>query len=89
MIRIDHTLANAVPLVHDMEMTLRIYHDAAMAEVIHFQGQANIQAVNGYPNRKMHQPMEKSAVNLFLREWLRHNSEIRRARQPSPSRSAL
>jgi len=51
-------------------MTVRLYHDASVAEVISSHGHRRVQAVNRYPNRFMHHPDEKSQLNAFLSEWL-------------------
>ncbi|MBI5451763.1 MAG: DUF1249 domain-containing protein [Gammaproteobacteria bacterium] len=57
-------------LVSDLSMTLRLCHDAGVAEVIHYQQQRNFGAVNPYPNARMHQPFEKYRVNDLLCDWL-------------------
>jgi uncharacterized protein YqiB (DUF1249 family) len=51
-------------------MTVRMYHDASVAEVISCHGHDRIEPANAYPNRFMHHPDEKSQVNHFLAEWL-------------------
>lgn len=51
---------------------VRVYHDARMAEVVRVD---NIRCLRGlylYPNPDMHQPDEKTQLNLFLGEWLTH-----------------
>jgi uncharacterized protein YqiB (DUF1249 family) len=53
-------------------LQVRVYHDARMAEVI---GAANVRGFRStylYPNSAMHQPDEKTQLNQFLGEWLRH-----------------
>ena len=49
---------------------VRLYHDAAVAEVIACQGHRRIQAYNEYPNRQMYQCDEKAQLNKFLGELL-------------------
>lgn len=54
------------------QLEVRAYHDARMAEVV---GAARSRGFRGrypYPNAAMHQPDEKSQLNLFLGEWLSH-----------------
>lgn len=51
-------------------MTIRLYHDARMAEVITSQSIRRIKPRYDYPNQKMHLPDEKQQTNLFLKEWL-------------------
>ncbi|MFT7337922.1 MAG: hypothetical protein ACI92B_001250, partial [Marinobacter maritimus] len=53
-------------------MTVRVYHDAAMAEVISCYRDTQIAPVNDYPNRFMHHPDEKVQVNGFLADWLEY-----------------
>ncbi len=63
-------LSAAGPWVNDPKMTVRLYHDARVAEVISCHGHSRIQPANAYPNRFMHHPDEKSQLNHFLAEWL-------------------
>lgn len=52
------------------EMTVRVYHDARMAEVIAYQHKRAPRAVYNYPNRRMHARDEKRQLNRLLGEWL-------------------
>ncbi len=52
------------------KMTIRLYHDARMAEVISSQGIRQVKPRYDYPNNKMHQQDEKQQINQFLNEWL-------------------
>jgi len=56
--------------VNNPKMTVRLYHDALVAEVIGKHGRQAAAGVNNYPNRQMHLPDEKNQLNLFLAEWL-------------------
>ncbi|MDC0663089.1 DUF1249 domain-containing protein [Marinobacter sp. SS21] len=56
--------------LNNPELTVRIYHDATMAEVISCYRDRRIAPVNDYPNRYMHHPDEKVQVNGFLADWL-------------------
>jgi len=51
-------------------LTVRLYHDAAVAEVISSQGYRALAGSNDYPNKFMHHPDEKVQLNRFLCEWL-------------------
>jgi uncharacterized protein YqiB (DUF1249 family) len=51
-------------------LTVRLYHDAHMAEVLSFQRNRYIRQNYTYPNEKMFQPDEKAQLNVFLGEWL-------------------
>lgn len=56
--------------LNNPQLTVRIYHDARMAEVISCYRDRHIAAVNDYPNRYMHHPDEKVQVNSFMADWL-------------------
>jgi len=56
--------------VNNPKMTVRLYHDALVAEVIGKNGRQAAAGVNDYPNQQMHLPDEKNQLNLFLAEWL-------------------
>ncbi len=51
-------------------MTIRLYHDARMAEVLATQDIRHVKPRYDYPNNKMHQQDEKQQTNQFLNEWL-------------------
>ena len=51
-------------------MSIRLYHDARMAEVIASQGIQQVKPRYEYPNKQMHQQDEKQQINKFLNEWL-------------------
>ncbi|MBQ4832838.1 DUF1249 domain-containing protein [Pseudoalteromonas sp. MMG010] len=59
-------LANFTPLY----LTVRLYHDAKVAEIIHHDYHQRIKPSYGYPNPKMHQKDEKYQLNAFLYDWL-------------------
>ena len=51
---------------------MRAYHDARMAKVIGAENARRFRGIYPYPNAAMHQPDEKTQLNLFLGEWLSH-----------------
>ena len=51
-------------------MTVRVYHDAKVAEVLAYQHHRRFQPKYDYPNVDMLQVREKRRVNEFLGEWL-------------------
>lgn len=61
-----------LPWCPRLDMQVRLYHDAGMAEVVAFQAARRILARNRYPNPAMHAPDEKTQVNEFLAECLEH-----------------
>lgn len=67
-VRQEHSLAwLPVP-----QLEVRVYHDARMAEVVGAQSARRFHGRYPYPNAAMHQPDEKTQLNLFLGEWLSH-----------------
>ncbi|MFD2176378.1 DUF1249 family protein [Veronia pacifica] len=53
-------------------LSVRLYHDARVAEVCTSQQISRIQPRYDYPNPRMHQKNEKHQVNAFLSDWLAH-----------------
>lgn len=53
-------------------MHIRLYHDARMAEVLSYQSQRSLEGRYQYPNAQMHLPDEKTQLNRYLAEWLKH-----------------
>ena len=68
---VSHTesLASKVHLPKP-SMTIRIYHDARLAEVLQSQYISQIKPRYDYPNQAMHLPDEKQQTQHFLTEWL-------------------
>lgn len=52
------------------KLTLRMYHDAKLAEVLAWQGHKRLRPRYEYPNQAMYQSDEKYQLNRFLGEWL-------------------
>lgn len=63
----QHPLTGLAPC-----MTVRVYHDARLAEVVAFSSRRRVQPIYEYPNPAMYQPDEKAQWNRFLGEWLSH-----------------
>lgn len=51
-------------------LTLRMYHDAKLAEVLAWEGHKRLRPRYEYPNQSMYQSDEKYQLNRFLSEWL-------------------
>ncbi|MCP4986844.1 MAG: DUF1249 domain-containing protein [Colwellia sp.] len=60
----------SIPGVVAPRMTIRLYHDARMAEVLSTQDIRQVKPRYDYPNSQMHQQDEKQQTNQFLNEWL-------------------
>lgn len=58
--------------VAPMQATVRLSHDARVAEVTEFRRRRRLQARYPYPNPDMLHPDEKLQVNRLLGEWLQH-----------------
>ena len=52
------------------QFTVRLYHDAQVAEVLACQHVSRFKARYDYPNLEMLLPDEKRQINLLLRDWL-------------------
>ncbi len=52
------------------KLTLRMYHDAKLAEVLAWEGHKRLRPRYEYPNQAMYQSDEKYQLNRFLGEWL-------------------
>jgi hypothetical protein len=63
-------------------MEVRLYHDAAMAEVVAAYNRRRFRGVYPYPNEQMLQPDEKYQLNQFLGEWLGYCQRYGRSDQP-------
>jgi len=63
---------HSLPWLPAPRMEVRVYHDARMAEVVCAEQARRLRSRYIYPNAAMHQPDEKSQLNLFLGEWLSH-----------------
>lgn len=62
-------------------LTVRMYHDARMAEVIACGDVRRPRPRYAYPNQQMFQPDEKEQWNRFLGEWLSYSLQFGRAEQ--------
>ncbi len=51
-------------------LTVRMYHDAELAEVLAWEGHKRLRPRYNYPNQSMYQCDEKLQINQFLGEWL-------------------
>lgn len=60
------------PLLGQLLIEVRAYHDARMLEVGAFQSHRSVDARYKYPNQAMYQQDEKSQQNRFLADWLEH-----------------
>ncbi|MFC3031972.1 DUF1249 domain-containing protein [Pseudoalteromonas fenneropenaei] len=63
----DKAIHTELPL---WQLTLRLYHDAKVAEVVYPNYHQRVRPSYGYPNPDMHQKDEKYQVNAFLSDWL-------------------
>ena len=57
-------------------ITVRLYHDAHVAEVLSFQKNRYVRQRYEYPNQRMYMPDEKAQLNAFLGEWLQHCKNV-------------
>jgi len=62
--------AKGHPWLPQQELTVRLYHDAQVAEVTSFQNHQRFNPAYDYPNPRMYHRNEKQQLNRFLGEWL-------------------
>lgn len=55
-----------------LELQVRLYHDAGMAEVVGWNRHRQIKPCYDYPNDSLYHCDEKAQQNVFLGEWLSH-----------------
>jgi uncharacterized protein len=68
-------VANSSPWLHMPRLTVRMYHDAKLAEVLAWEGHRRLRPRYEYPNQAMYHNDEKLQVNQFLGEWLKISLE--------------
>ncbi|MDA0148731.1 DUF1249 family protein [Vibrio sp. LaRot3] len=67
---VDICQSDDVPVFPLPKMSVRLYHDARVAEVCSSEYVNRVQARYDYPNDKMVQKDEKAQLNRFLGDWL-------------------
>lgn len=63
---------NSQSWLSNLQMKVRIYHDANVAEVLSFQNRHRLDSRYEYPNPQMYHRNEKWQINDFLGDWLDH-----------------
>ena len=67
---VTHQTPGLKQMIPDIQISVKVYHDAEMAEVVCYQNQDKFQHNNSYPSPRKHDKAEKAEVNRFLAEWL-------------------
>ena len=67
---IDICQSDAMPVFPLPKMSVRLYHEARVAEVCASGDFSRVKAKYDYPNTKLLQKDEKFQLNKFLGEWL-------------------
>lgn len=67
---VDICQRDEAPVFPLPSMTVRLYHDARVAEVCASEQISRVKARYDYPNTKMMQKDEKFQLNQFLSDWL-------------------
>lgn len=75
-----------LPWAKGPQLTVRVYHDARMAEVISWNRHRLIKPRYEYPNPQMYLPDEKAQLNQYLGECLSQCIAHGRTREPIPIR---
>ena len=69
---VTHQTVGLKKLIPDIQLVVKVYYDAELAEVVCYQNQDSFLPRNHYPNPRMHHKNEKAELNRFLAEWLDH-----------------
>lgn len=69
------SLESVSPWLQMPRITVRMYHDAKVAEVLAWEGHKRLRPRYTYPNTAMYQADEKFQINAFLGEWLSRSLE--------------
>lgn len=67
---VDVCQSDELPVFPLPRMSVRLYHDARVAEVRASDHLSQVKARYDYPNAKMMQKDEKLQINQFLSDWL-------------------
>ncbi|MGD8170934.1 DUF1249 family protein [Vibrio sp. TRT 21S02] len=67
---VDICQSDDVPVFPLPKMSVRLYHDARVAEVCSSEHLKRVKARYDYPNTQMVQRDEKAQLNRFLGDWL-------------------
>jgi len=68
--QLDIRLPHEICWLHMPKLTVRLYHDARLAEVLAWEGHKRLRPHYDYPNQAMYHSDEKAQLNRFLGEWL-------------------
>jgi len=69
---LTHNLKIDGKIIPDLNMKIRVYHDAKVVEVIGYQYESRFAPYYPYPNPRMRHHFEKRQINLFFSEWLKY-----------------
>ena len=81
---IDICQSDETPVFPLPKMSVRLYHDARVAEVCASGDFSRVKAKYDYPNTKLLQKDEKFQLNKFLGEWLTFCLKTGISRSPIP-----
>ncbi|TCS41161.1 hypothetical protein BCF53_107176 [Reinekea marinisedimentorum] len=71
-LQLTKTFSTVPAPLNVVELTVRVYSDARMAEVVTLKQGSQLSGVYRYPNDQMYQIDEKEQANHYLAEWLSH-----------------
>jgi uncharacterized protein YqiB (DUF1249 family) len=71
-LQLTKTLHTVPEPLNNVELTVRLYSDARMAEVVTLSQGSQLAGVYRYPNDMMYQIDEKEQANHYLAQWLSH-----------------
>lgn len=86
-LQLNKTLHRMPKALSNVELTVRLYSDARMAEVVTLSQGKQLAGIYRYPNDQMYQIDEKEQANHYLAEWLSHllsHGVVRQEWSPNP-----
>jgi uncharacterized protein YqiB (DUF1249 family) len=87
-LRAPNANESAHPYYRPPTMLVRLYHDAATAEVVSYQGRSTAGFSMLLSGSVEFKPDEKEQVNQFLAEWLKLCLDLGLGERPTPPRQA-
>lgn len=82
-VKIALNLPHLTPFTTDLDLEARIYHDAQVVEITHYQGHGRFAVKCETPNKQGYHADEKQQANRMLQESLRYAVMILSKRKSS------
>jgi uncharacterized protein YqiB (DUF1249 family) len=81
LLEVTEKFPRAPGMEKPLQMRIRLYTDAKLAEVVTYQGRARFQPKYELPNPRMYHRDEKRQINYLLHDWLLYLSRYLHSRR--------